>query len=76
MGKDLSKEAYRIYKWIDPVMGKECRHQIDEPVALFVGKTTHRVLDTNGLVHFVPRIAYFGCVLLTYNKDQTGPFTS
>lgn len=74
--KDLKKEAYRIYEWIDPVTGKECRHQIDEPVALFVGKTTHRVLDTNGLTHFVPCIGYFGCILLTQNKDENEPFTS
>lgn len=71
--KDLSKEAYRRYEWTDPVTGNECRHQIDEPVTLFVGKTTHRILDTNGLVHFVPSVGYFGCVLLTYNKDESEP---
>ena len=71
--KDLNKEAYRIYKWIDPVTGKECRHQIDEPVTLWVGKTTHRILDTNGVVHFVPSVGYFGCVLFTENKDKSEP---
>jgi len=71
--KDLKKESYRIYKWTDPATGNECEHQINEPMTLWVGKTTHRVLDTNGLVHFVPSIAYFGCVLLTCNKDENKP---
>lgn len=71
--KDLRKESFRRYEWIDPVTGNTMMHEIREPVTLFAGKTTHRILDTNGLVHFVPSVGYFGCVLLTENKDKSNP---
>lgn len=68
--KDLKKEKFRRYEWIDPVTGKIAMHRINEPVALYRGKTTHRILGTNGLIHFVPSVGYFGCVLFTENKDK------
>ena len=73
--KNLTKEAFRRYEWIDPVTKDTMMHEIKEPVALYLGKTTHRILDTNGLVHFVPSVGYFGCVLLTENKDKSEPCT-
>jgi len=73
VAKNLTKEAVRIYEWTDPITGNRCTHRINEPVALYVGKTTHRILDTNGFVHFVPSVGYFGCVLLTENKDKSEP---
>jgi len=71
--KDLKKELFRRYEWIDPVTGNLMLHEIQEPQVVYLGNTTHRILDTNGLVHFVPSIGYFGCVLVTQNKDQSKP---
>jgi len=47
----LTDEAYRIYAYTD---GYEIR--IEKPVTLFIpeGKNTHRVLDAEGLVTYVP----------------------
>lgn len=67
--KDLQKESFRHYEWIDPVTGNKMTHRIYSPVTLCLGKTTHRILDENGIVHIVPSIGYFGCVLLTESKD-------
>ena len=72
--KDLRKEAYRRYEWIDPITGNAMMHEIKEPQSLHRGKTTARILDSNGLVHFVPAVGYFGCVLLTHNKDKSEPY--
>lgn len=40
-------------------------YRIDNPVTLFFRKagTTHRVVDSNGIVHCVPAPGHFGCVL-------------
>lgn len=73
--KDLTKELYRRYEWTDPITDREMIHEIREPVALSLGKTTHRILDRNGFVHFVPSVGYFGCVLITENRDKSEPFT-
>jgi hypothetical protein len=46
--KSLTTEEYREYDF----SGRTYR--IDAPVALYVGKTTHRILDSSGIVHCVP----------------------
>jgi len=47
----LTDEEYRVYTYTD---GYEIR--IDKPVTLFrpEGKDTHRVLDSEGLVTYIP----------------------
>lgn len=38
-------------------------YRINAPVKLYVGTTTHRVLDALGVVHCVPAPGYHGCVV-------------
>jgi hypothetical protein len=47
--KDLTKEARREYDY-----GGGHVYMIVGPQKLWVGKTTHRVLDSEGVVHCVP----------------------
>lgn len=46
--KDISSEAWREYDFGGRV------YRIVEPVSLAVGKTTHRVVDAEGIAHCVP----------------------
>lgn len=48
-GKLLTDELWREYD-----LGSGQTYTIHNPVTLFVGKTTHRVVDQGGLVHCVP----------------------
>lgn len=60
--KSLSDELWREYTWqIEP--GIERTVRIDNPVALFVGNTTHRILTESGGVVCVPTVGERGCVL-------------
>ena len=63
----LETEEYREYDFGGRV------YRIDNPVALFmrVGGTTHRVLDSFGVVHCVPAPGVNGCVLRWSSKDKT-----
>lgn len=65
----LLTEAYREYDFQGRI------YRIDNPVSLFVreGGTTHRVLDSEGVVHCVPIPGSHGCVLRWKNKDATKP---
>ena len=65
---NLKMEAKRMYQWIDPMTGNKRVYDIYAPVVLHVGKTTHRVIDSSGLVHCVPSVGYFGCVVCWVNK--------
>jgi hypothetical protein len=47
-GKCISDEMWREYEFGGTV------YRIDHPRTLFVGNTTHRVVDDNGVVHCVP----------------------
>jgi hypothetical protein len=67
---DLKNEKWRSYEWIDPVSGQKMTHRITAPDCLTVGRTTHRVKDITGLVHVVPNVGYFGCVLYWENKPK------
>lgn len=64
---DLKNEIYRVYTWIDPVTKNEIVHRIEEPVLLCVGTSTHRVTDSKNVVHCVPSVGYFGCVITWEN---------
>jgi hypothetical protein len=68
-GKDLSDELYREYVFT----GNEHPYRIYNPRQLFVGKTTHRVLDAAGVVHCVPAPGQAGCVLRWKPKDAANP---
>lgn len=62
---DISTEAYREYDFGGRV------YRIDHPVKLFMrpGGTTHRVLDSTGVVHCVPTVGERGCVLRWIGKE-------
>jgi hypothetical protein len=61
--KDLSTEVWREYDF----QGRTYR--ITDPQKLWIGTTTHRVLDSDGVVHCVPSVGYKGCVLRWLGKD-------
>jgi hypothetical protein len=63
----LLTEEYREYDFEGRV------YRIDNPVTLFFreGGTTHRVLDSEDVVHCVPVPGSHGCVLRWKNKDAT-----
>jgi len=67
--KDITTELWREYDF----GGRTYR--IIEPVALWVGTTTHRVLDPTGVVHCLPNVGHNGCVLRWQNKDPMKPVT-
>ena len=70
--QDLTKELWREYEW--PVHLQFYRtYRIKNPVALWVGKTTHRILDETGVVHCVPTVGEKGCALRWENKDPDNP---
>ena len=66
---NLTTELYREYDFGGRV------YRIDNPVTLFYrdGGTTHRVLDSENVVHCVPVPGERGCVLRWKNKDSTNP---
>ena len=65
--QDLTQEEYREYDFGGRV------YRIVAPWTLIVGTTTHRVLDSHGIVHCVPAPGYHGCVLRWSPKDVTKP---
>lgn len=71
-GKDISSEQWREYQWHIGA-GQNITYRITDPVALYVGNTTHRVLDSEGVVHCVPNVGHFGCALRWKVKDGATP---
>lgn len=67
--KDLTVEQYREYEFGGRV------YRIESPVALYsrAGGTTHRVVDSDGVVHCVPAPGQLGCVLRWKSKDPNKP---
>lgn len=65
--KDLSKETWREYDF----GGRTYR--IEAPQVLWIGTTTHRVLDGEGVVHCVPSPGEKGCALRWKPKDAGEP---
>jgi hypothetical protein len=55
--KDLTTEMWREYDFSGRV------YRIESPQALFIGTTTHRVVDASGVTHCVPAPGHCGCVL-------------
>jgi hypothetical protein len=65
----LKSEMFREYDFGGRV------HRIDDPQTLWVGKTTHRVLDHAGIVHCVPSPGFHGCVVRWKPVDPAKPVT-
>lgn len=65
--KDLTKEQWREYDFSGRV------YRIDSPLTLWIGTTTHRVLDGAGVVHCVPAPGQDGCALRWKPKDAGEP---
>jgi len=66
-GQDVSDEQWREYLYGDRI------YRIPDPQTLYVGTTTHRVLDADGVVHCVPAPGQFDCVLRWLPKDPGNP---
>jgi hypothetical protein len=66
---ELTAEEWREYDFTGRV------YRIENPVSFFYrpGGSTHRVLDTAGIVHCVPAPGRDGCVLRWKNKDGYDP---
>lgn len=62
---DISTELYREYDFGGRV------YRIDNPKRLYVGQTTHRVVDVDDVVHCVPVPGSHGCVLRWKSKNDT-----
>lgn len=65
--RDISTESWREYDFDGRI------YRIDNPVSLYVGTTTHRVVTAEGVAHCVPAPGYSGCVLRWQNKDISVP---
>jgi hypothetical protein len=70
-GKDVSCELWREYD----IPGRDKPYRINTPQLLYLreGGTTHRVLDSEGVVHCVQTVGNGGCVLRWQNRPGTDP---
>lgn len=66
---DLTTEEYREYDFDGRV------YRVADPVQLLFrpGGETHRVVDSNGVVHCLPSPGVNGCVLRWKTKDSGKP---
>ncbi len=67
-GSSLEDEEYREYRYPDGQGGMQTV-TIRNPTRLHVGKTTHRILGSDGLVRCVPAPGQLGCYLVWKPKD-------
>jgi hypothetical protein len=65
--KDLSMELWREYDFGGRV------YRIDAPHGLWIGATTHRVVDAAGVVHCVPSPGEKGCALRWQPRNAGAP---
>lgn len=65
--RDLSDEQWREYDFGGRV------YRIENPRTLWIGTTTHRVLDAAGVVHCAPAPGHQGCVLRWEPRDAGNP---
>lgn len=68
-GKDISTEVWREYEFGGKV------YRINSPKLLYwrQGGTTHRVVDSDGIVHCVPAPGNNGCVLRWFCGEGKPP---
>lgn len=66
---DISHELWREYEW----ESRTVPYRIVCPKWLFLrpGGTTHRVVDSDGVVHCVPSVGFMGCILRWKNPGGT-----
>ncbi len=64
---DLTKESYREYDFGGRV------YRIESPQKLYIGTTTHRVIDSAGVVHCVPAPGQHDCVLRWKPLNDSDP---
>lgn len=66
---DISSELWREYEYFGVT------YRIELPQKLFIrdGGTTHRVVDSEGIVHCPPVPGSYGCILRWKNKDPKVP---
>ena len=64
---DISHEVWREYDYEGRV------YRIDEPRTLYVGRTTHRVVDKEDVAHCCPAPGEHGCVVRWYNGLGENP---
>ncbi len=69
--RDLSGELWRVYDFQYDGPGRIYR--IEEPRLLWVGETTHRVLDAKGIMHLVPAPGHLGCVVQWKPRNAEEP---
>ncbi len=65
--KDITTELWREYDFNGRV------YRIDNPVEVYIGVSTHRVVDKDKVVHCLPAPGYHACVLRWKNKDSSKP---
>lgn len=65
--KDISHELWREYEFGGTT------YRINSPKELYVGSTTHRVVDSEGVAHCCPAPGEHGCVVRWKNPDGTPP---
>lgn len=69
--KDISAELWREYEF---GAGEERQiYRINDPRKLFIGTTTHRVVDADNTVHCCPAPGFQGCVLRWKPRDVAAP---
>lgn len=64
---DITGELWREYEWGH--WQSRTVYRIDNPVAVVIGHTTHRVIDSEGIVHCVPNVGRLGCVVRWAKKE-------
>jgi len=65
----LKEELWREYDFD----GRVYRIENPEKLVYYSGSTTHRVIDSHGVVHCVPAPGKNGCVLRWRNKQEFPP---
>jgi hypothetical protein len=62
--KDVSTELWREYDYGGRI------YRIDKPQRLYIGTTTHRVVDVAGITHCVPAPGFQGCALRWHSSPE------
>lgn len=69
---DLKKYDIPTEEWREYDFGGRI-YRIESPSQLYVGITTHRIVDGGGVAHCVPSPGLCGCVLRWKTKDVSAP---
>ena len=65
--QDVTCELWREYDFAGRT------YHIADPATLYIGETTHRIVDSHGVVHCVPKPGIGDCVLRWKSKDPNKP---